>query len=78
LENASEVAAGIALNEKIAALSLPDNKGRLDFNSGFTSDNPAFRRTGSRSSIVSSMPSYPRDSNVLQLLNYENKILSFH
>jgi predicted transcriptional regulator len=43
LENASEVAAGIALNEKIAALSLPDNNGKIDFNSGFTSDNPAFR-----------------------------------
>jgi predicted transcriptional regulator len=43
LENASDITAGIALNEKIAALSLPDNKGRLDFNGGFTSDNAAFR-----------------------------------
>jgi predicted transcriptional regulator len=43
LENAIDITVGIALNEKIAALSLPDIKGRLDFNGGFTSDNTAFR-----------------------------------
>jgi predicted transcriptional regulator len=39
-----EIKAGIALNEKIAGLTLPDNMGRLDFNSGFGGKDPAFRK----------------------------------
>jgi predicted transcriptional regulator len=38
------IKAGIALNEKIAGLSFPDITGKLDFNSGFRSNNPIFRK----------------------------------
>ena len=34
--------AGMALNEKIAGLLLPDLRGSLDFNSGFISSNLSF------------------------------------
>ena len=37
-----EIIAGIALNEKIAGLLLPDLRGNLDFNSGFISSNLSF------------------------------------
>jgi len=39
-----EIKAGIALNEKVAGLTFADNMGRLDFNSGFSSNDLAFRR----------------------------------
>ena len=37
-----EIIAGMALNEKIAGLLLPDLRGSLDFNSGFISSNLSF------------------------------------
>jgi predicted transcriptional regulator len=37
-----EIIAGIALNEKVAGLLLPDLRGSLDFNSGFISSNLSF------------------------------------
>jgi len=37
-----EIIAGMALNEKIAGLLLPDLRGNLDFNSGFISSNLSF------------------------------------
>ena len=37
-----EIIAGIALNEKVAGLLLPDLKGSLDFNSGFISRSLSF------------------------------------
>jgi predicted transcriptional regulator len=37
-----EIIAGMALNEKIAGLLLPDLRGSLDFNSGFISNNLSF------------------------------------
>jgi predicted transcriptional regulator len=37
-----ETIAGIALNEKMAGLLLPDLRGSLDFNSGFISNNLSF------------------------------------
>ena len=44
LEDPKDVCAAIAMNEKIAGLSFPDAKGRLDFNGAFTSENPLFIR----------------------------------
>ena len=38
------IIAGIALNEKVAGVLLPDLKGNLDFNSGFISNSPSFRK----------------------------------
>ena len=37
-----EIIAGMALNEKVAGLLLPDLKGSLDFNSGFISSSLSF------------------------------------
>jgi predicted transcriptional regulator len=37
-----EIIAGIALNEKMAGLLLPDLRGSLDFNSGFISNSLSF------------------------------------
>jgi predicted transcriptional regulator len=37
-----EIITGIALNEKVAGLLLPDLKGSLDFNSGFISSSLSF------------------------------------
>jgi predicted transcriptional regulator len=37
-----EIIAGIALNEKVAGVLLPDLRGSLDFNSGFISNNLSF------------------------------------
>jgi predicted transcriptional regulator len=44
IEDPIDIRAGMALNEKIAGLTFPDITGKLDFNSGFRSDNPVFRR----------------------------------
>jgi predicted transcriptional regulator len=44
IEDAKDIKAGIALNEKIAGLGFPDSTGKLDFNRGFRSDNPLFRK----------------------------------
>jgi predicted transcriptional regulator len=34
----------MALNEKIAGVTFPNTTGKLDFNSGFRSSNPLFRK----------------------------------
>ena len=39
-----KIIAGMALNEKIAGVLLPDLKGNLDFNSGFISSSISFRK----------------------------------
>jgi predicted transcriptional regulator len=44
IEDPYDIKAGIALNEKIAGFTFPDNTGKLDFNSGFRSSNPLFRK----------------------------------
>jgi predicted transcriptional regulator len=43
IEDPNDIKAGIALNEKISGLTFPDTTGKLDFNSGFGSNNPIFR-----------------------------------
>ena len=42
MEDPNDIKTGISLNEKIAGLTFPDIMGKLDFNSGFRSDNPLF------------------------------------
>ena len=44
VEDPDDIKAGIALNEKIAGLTFPSTTGKLDFNSGFRSSNPLFRK----------------------------------
>jgi predicted transcriptional regulator len=44
IEDPDEIKVGIALNEKIAGVTFPDAMGRLDFNGGFRSSNPLFRK----------------------------------
>jgi predicted transcriptional regulator len=44
IEDANDIKAGIALNERMAGLTFPDTTGKLDFNSGFGSNNPVFRK----------------------------------
>jgi predicted transcriptional regulator len=44
IEDPNDIKAGIALNEKIAGFTFPDITGKLDFNSGFSSNNPLFRK----------------------------------
>jgi predicted transcriptional regulator len=45
IEDAKNIKAGIALNEKIAGLTFPDiMEKKLDFNSGFRSNDPIFRK----------------------------------
>ncbi len=44
IEDPIDIKAGMALNEKIAGVTFPDITGKLDFNSGFRSDNPVFRQ----------------------------------
>ena len=44
IEDPSDIKAGVALNEKIAGLTFPNTIGKLDFNSGFRSNNPIFRK----------------------------------
>lgn len=39
-----DIIAGIALNEKVAGVLLPDLKGNLDFNSGFVGSTISFRK----------------------------------
>jgi len=42
LEDANEIKAGIALNEKTAGVNFMGDRGELDFSSGFTSTDPLF------------------------------------
>jgi predicted transcriptional regulator len=44
IEDPIDIKAGMALNEKIAGLTFPNTRGKLDFNSGFRSNNPVFRK----------------------------------
>jgi predicted transcriptional regulator len=44
IEDPIDIKAGMALNEKIAGLTFPNTRGKLDFNSGFRSNNLAFRK----------------------------------
>jgi predicted transcriptional regulator len=44
IQDPNDIKAGIAMNEKIAGLTFPNATGKLDFNSGFRSDNPVFRQ----------------------------------
>jgi len=44
IEDPHDIKAGMALNEKIAGVTFPDITGKLDFNSGFRSSNPLFRK----------------------------------
>jgi predicted transcriptional regulator len=44
IEDPSDIKAGIALNEKIAGVTCLDHPGKLDFNGGFRSGNPLFRK----------------------------------
>jgi predicted transcriptional regulator len=44
IEDPIDIKAGIALNEKIAGLTFPDIMGKLDFNSGFRSNDSIFRK----------------------------------
>ena len=44
IEDPNDIKAGIALNEKIAGLTFPNTRGKLDFNSGFRSNNSIFRK----------------------------------
>ena len=44
IQDPNDIKVGMALNEKIAGVTFPDITGKLDFNSGFRSDNPLFRK----------------------------------
>jgi predicted transcriptional regulator len=44
IEDPNDIQVGIAMNEKIAGVSFLDNTGKLDFNTGFRSSNPLFRK----------------------------------
>lgn len=44
IEDPNDIKAGISLNEKIAGLTFPNTRGKLDFNSGFRSNNSIFRK----------------------------------
>ena len=44
IEDPGDIKAGIALNEEIAGVTFPDPMGKLDFNGGFRSSNPLFRK----------------------------------
>jgi predicted transcriptional regulator len=44
IEDPNDIKVGIALNEKLAGLTFPNSTGKLDFNSGFRSDNQVFRQ----------------------------------
>ncbi len=44
IEDPNDIKVGIAMNEKIAGLTFPNTTGKLDFNSGFRSDNQVFRQ----------------------------------
>ena len=40
----NDIKTGIAMNEKIAGVTFPSARGKLDFNGGFRSDNPLFHK----------------------------------
>jgi predicted transcriptional regulator len=44
MEDPNDIKAGMALNEKIAGVTFPNTTQKLDFNSGFRSSNPLFRK----------------------------------
>jgi predicted transcriptional regulator len=44
IEDPNDIKVGIALNEKEAGLTFPNMTGKLDFNTGFRSDNQVFRQ----------------------------------
>jgi predicted transcriptional regulator len=44
IEDPNDIKVGIALNEKVAGLTFPNMTGKLDFNTGFRSDNQVFRQ----------------------------------
>ena len=44
IEDPGDIKAGIALNEEVAGVIFPDPMGKLDFNGGFRSSNPLFRK----------------------------------
>ena len=44
IEDPNDIKAGMAINEKIAGVAFPDNTGKLDFDSGFRSNDPVFRK----------------------------------
>jgi predicted transcriptional regulator len=44
IEDPNDIKTGIAMNEKIAGVTFLGAMGKLDFNGGFRSDNPLFRR----------------------------------
>jgi predicted transcriptional regulator len=44
IEDPGDIKAGISLNEEIAGVTFPDPMGKLDFNGGFRSNNPLFRK----------------------------------
>jgi predicted transcriptional regulator len=44
IQDPNEIKTGIAMNEKIAGVTFPYSTGKLDFNSGFRSDNLLFHR----------------------------------
>jgi predicted transcriptional regulator len=44
IKDPNDIKVGMAMNEKIAGVSFPDITGKLDFNSGFRSSYPVFRK----------------------------------
>ena len=44
IADSNDIKAGIVLNEKRAGVSFPDMTGKLDFNSGFRSNDPLFHK----------------------------------
>jgi predicted transcriptional regulator len=44
IQDPNDIKAGMALDEKIAGVTFPYITGKLDFNSGFRSNNPIFRK----------------------------------
>ena len=44
MEDPNDIKAGMALNEKIAGVTFQDAMGKVDFNGGFSSGNPLFRK----------------------------------
>jgi predicted transcriptional regulator len=44
IEDPNDIKSGIAMNEKIAGVTFPGAMGKLDFNGGFRSSNPLFRK----------------------------------
>lgn len=44
IADSKDIKAGIVLNEKRAGVTFPDMTGKLDFNSGFRSNDPLFHK----------------------------------